>query len=287
MKALITLVLVSGICLAYAPDEGPRVGGPAAAPGTDDWVITLTTVTDVSMSWGGQLRGCDYSNEYSELLVSDFDRDSIYSVDPATGTKIYGIACPPQIPDVLGICAYSDASANYLYINDWMNVLDIWEFSTVTGWSMAFPNPSGGEPRGMDMDDALTIWEIEAAGRVLYHFDLSGSILDSFALPELPASYACGCSVFPFPGGLGIVIGGYAYGDFYFYVFSGGSLEFLGSAPVPQTATSSYGITYNANDDSFFWVYNTSGGFRLCQFTADFQEVALEQNTWGAIKATF
>ncbi|MBD3276761.1 MAG: hypothetical protein GF388_00525 [Candidatus Aegiribacteria sp.] len=186
---------------------------------------------------------------------------------------------------MLGLCWYAGASENFLYVNDWNEVYDVYEYGTTSGWSPVFVNPSA-EPRGMDMDDMQTIWEIEADSHTLYHFDLTGSVLGSFSLSELPGGYACGCSVFPFADGLGIVIGGYQFPDFYFYNFDGSSLEYIGSEPVPQTASSSYGISYSANTDSFYWIYN-DGSYNLCEFTVDFVETSLEQSTWGDIKTTF
>ncbi|MBD3276760.1 MAG: hypothetical protein GF388_00520 [Candidatus Aegiribacteria sp.] len=86
MKSLSICLLVIGVCFAGAPDAGPRVGDTGAAPQTDDWTITITSVNDMTLSWvTGTLRGCDYANEYAELIVTDYSQDSIYSVDPVSG----------------------------------------------------------------------------------------------------------------------------------------------------------------------------------------------------------
>lgn len=288
MKLLVITLLVAGICLAGAPDGGPRVGDTGAAPQTDDWTITITSVNDMTLGWvSGALRGCDYTDEYDELLVTDYSQDSVFSVDPTSGIKNYAMPVTPSVPDVLGICQYAGASENFLYVNDWNSVLDIYEYGTVSGWSLAFANPSA-EPRGMDMDDMQTIWEIDADSHMLYHFDLTGTVLESFSLSQLPSGFACGCSVFPFGSDLGIVVGGYYYSDFYFYVFDGTTLEYIGSEPVPETASSSYGISYSANTDFFYWIYKDSGSnYKLCEFEVDFVETSLEQSTWGSIKTTF
>lgn len=287
MKILFISLLVAGVCFAIAPDAGPRVGDTGAAPQTDAWIITITSENDMALSWvTGAIRGCDYSNEFNELLISDYDQDSVFAVDPITGVKNYGMGVTPSVPNVLGICQYAGAGENFMYVNDWGGVYDIYEYGTVSGWSLAFANPSE-EPRGMDMDEMQTIWEIEADSRMLYHFDLTGTVLESFNLPELPDGYACGCSVFPFADGLGVIIGGYYYDDFYFYDFDGTTLEYIGSEPVPQTVSASYGVAYSANTDSFFWIYSEGSNYGLCEFTVDFVETSLERDTWGSIKTTF
>lgn len=287
MKYLIVTVLVAAVCFASDPDAGPQTGElQHSQAGSDDYTITLTTENVFTLNFGSYLRGCDYVDGYGELLISDYDTDSVYSVDPTTGTMDYGIACPPEIPDVLGICAYITTD-NYILINDWKDILNIWRFGTTTGWEFAYANPSP-EPRGMDVDDAMTVWEIDAASRVLYHFDLNGSLIETFSLTELPATYACGLSVFPFEGDLGIVVGGYAYADFYFYRYDGSTMEFINSAPVPQAMNQSYGISYSCDTSSYFWVYrDASSNYYLCEFTAEIEQVSLEQSTWGSIKSIF
>lgn len=288
MKLLLVLLLITGACFAFDPDGGPPSGevGQSFEAGTDDWIITLTSINDVSMSWGVNLRGCDYSDTLGGLLITDYSEDTIYVVNPSTGLPELTLACPSEIPQPLGICSYEDGNELLIYLNDWDSVMDVWEWSSFTFWSYAFGNPSV-EPRGMAMDTDNTIWEMQASPQVLYHLDLTGSVLGSWTLSGVPSTYACACSVFPFYGDLGILIGGYAYTDFYFFVWDGANLESIGIAPVPQSIGSSYGVTYREATDSFYWVYKSPGGeFRLCEFTAEFVE-SLDQSTWGAIKSTF
>ena len=280
------LIVILGVCFALDPDAGPesqRSCDPVEQE-IDDWIISLTSVNDVSMSWATELRGCDFFE--GELFVTDFELDSIFAVNPNTGVKTFGMPCPSQIPQVLGICCYSIPAESFIYINDWDSDTEIYMYSTVSGWSYAFNNPSA-EPRGMDFDPSLNIWEIDADSHTLYVFDVAGSVSESWTLAELPSGYACGCSVFPFGSDLGVVIGGYSFPDFYFYSFDGATLEYLGAAPIPQTANSSYGISWSDLTQSFYWIYKDGGSaFRLCEFTIEF-EVTLDQTTWGAVKAGF
>jgi hypothetical protein len=170
--------------------------------------------------------------------------------------------------------------------NDWDSDTEIYRYSTVSGWSYAFDNPSV-EPRGMDFDPSLNIWEIDAASHTLYVFDIAGTVSESWTLSELPAGNACGCSVFPFGADQGVIIGGYSFLDYYFYSFDGSTLEYLGAAPVPQSINNSYGISWSDFTQSFYWIYKDPGSnFRLCEFTVEF-EVTLDQSTWGAVKAGF
>jgi hypothetical protein len=287
MRLILALVLVTGVCLAFDPDGGP-IGGAISErihPGVDDWTISLTSQNNLSLTWAGSLRGCDYADTYGELLVTDYSADSIFSVDPTTGAKNYGLGCPPEIPQVLGICHYQEPSANHFFINDWQYGTDIYEYDTsVAAWALAFANPVV-EPRGMDMDEDDYMWQIDADSHMLYLIDLTGSVMDSWTLGELPDGYACGLSVFPYEDEMGIVVGGYYYDDFYFYLYNGSDIEYMGNAPVPQSASSSYGVSYSMDTDSFYWIYR-SGDYYMCEFTADIEE-SLTPTTWGQIKSGF
>ena len=260
MKITLVLVLITGACLALDPDAGPlsqRTCDPVE-PETDDWIISITSMNDVSLAWGTELRGCDFFE--GELFVTDYTLDSIFAVNPNTGGKTFGMPCPPEIPQVLGICCYSIHAESVIYINDWDTDTEIYVYSTVSGWSYAFNNPAA-EPRGMDFDPSLNIWEIDAASHDLYVLDIGGAVSESWTLSELPSGYACGCSVFPFGSDLGVIIGGYEYPDFYFYSFDGSTLEYLGAAPVPQAASSSYGISWSGNSRMvflLFWPFEAS-----------------------------
>jgi len=285
MKILFLFMLITGACFALDPDAGPapqRTCEPVE-PEIDDWIIDITSINDVSMAWGTNLRDCDFFE--GELFVTDYIQDSIYAVNPNTGAKTFGMPCPPEIPQVYGICCYSISGESFIYINDWDSDTEIYRYSTLTGWSYAFDNPSP-EPRGMDFDPSLNIWEIDANSHILYVFDIGGTVSDSWTLSELPSKDPCACSVFPFGSDLGIIIGGSEYPDFYFYSFDGSTLEFLGSSPVPQSAVASYGISWSDLTQSFYWIYRDGSIYRLCEFTVEF-EVTLDQSTWGAIKTEF
>ncbi|MEN8209308.1 MAG: hypothetical protein ABFR50_08655, partial [Candidatus Fermentibacteria bacterium] len=209
--------------------------------------------------------------------------DLIYNLNPSNGALNYSIAAPPEVPQVTGV-VYQWNAGDELFINDWASGTDVWKYSGAV-WSNAFPN-IWAEPRGMDMDDTGYIWGQDAADRVLYRCDQTGGDVTSWAMPECPASYSCGIAVFPFGPNLGIVIGGYSWTDFYFYEYDGANLTFLGSAPIFQSVSGSYGLTYSNNTDSFFWIYRDVSIYHITEFTAVI-ETPLQRDTWGGIKATF
>lgn len=284
MRVLVFLLLCCGVLFAMDPDAGPFTGPGSPFPGRAD--ITITVINELTVTLGGNPRGCDYADTYSELLVTDFNSDLIYSLNPGTGSINATLACPAGVPHVLGIAIQQTPSTNYIYINNWNAVTDIFKYDLGASTWTSFANPVPVEPRGMDMDEDDMLWCIDASTRVLYRFNTSGGGVSSWNLSQLPTSYACACAVFPYNGNLGVLIGGYAYGNFYIYEYNGSSLTYVGSVPEPSTATSSYDVTYSADRDTFFWVWKQGSAFKITEFGMDIQ-TALSRDTWAGIKASF
>jgi hypothetical protein len=282
MKAIWLVLLCIGFLYASDPDAGPSTAPGAPAPGRAD--ITITQVNTYTVTLGGNPRGCDFADTAGYLLVTDYTSDLIYALNPDNGTVMTSIPCPAGVPDVLGVVYEQTPGGNAIYINNWNTVTDIHKYNG-TSWSTV-TNPVTGEPRGMDQDEDGMIWCSEAASRKLYRFNTSGGDVTSWTLADLPASYSCACAVFPYNGNVGILVGGYTYGSFYFFECVGAGLVYLGSAPEPASVTSSYDVCYSADRDTFFWVSKTGSAFSITEFEVEF-DVALTRDTWAGIKASF
>lgn len=283
--ALILLVAIAGVMMAFDPDGGPSSAYQAPPPGRAD--ITITVLNDYTISGFTYPRGLDYADNFGALVMSDYGTDYLYTLDPDNGSVTSSSPCPPEVPDVFGVASIEVSPGLWhSYINDWGSVMDIWVLEGA-GWNLAFPNPVSEEPRGMDFDDDEMLWAVDGSTRYLYRFDTGGGNVSSWYLAELPAAYASGISTFPCESNLGIAVGGYYFGDFYFYEFDGASLSYIGSAPVPQAATSSYGIAYSRDRETFFWLYLEGTTIHhITEFELDI-EAALTGETWGAIKTLF
>lgn len=284
MKKLCLLFLCAGFVLAADPDAGPSVAPGVPSQGRAD--ITITQVNTYTVTLGGNPRGCDFADTFDALLVTDYTSDLIYNLDPDNGSIASTLPCPTGLPDILGIVYQQLPGGNFIYVNNWNAVTPIYKYDVNASTWSTFTNPVTGEPRGMDMDDDGMIWCSEASSRKLYRFDTSGGNVTSWTLAELPASFSCACAVFPYNGNVGILVGGYTYGNFYFYECQGSGLFYLGSAPEPAAVSSSYDVCYSADRDTFFWVSKTGSAFSITEFEVDF-DVALTRDTWAGIKASF
>lgn len=280
---LMVLILVSAV-FALDTDAGPNTEYGSINGGHSNTTITLTSVNNFALSGFSTPRGMDFSNTYYELYIADYGDDKIYVVDPSNGTAIDSLPCPTEIPNVAGVIS-AEYFGYHLFINDWDSVHDIWKYDD--SWTFAFTNPVPLEPRGMDSDNDGNIWCQDASDRQLYMFDYGASNVTHWSMPDCPASYSMGIALFPFGSNQGIVLSGYSWTDLYFYEYDGANLAFLGSAPTPQTASSSYGLAYSDYTNAFFWVYRDgSSVYNICEFTAVI-ETALQRDTWGRIKAIF
>lgn len=283
--ALILLQAITGVMMAVGPDAGPSSAFHVPPPGRAD--ITITVLNDYIISGFINPRGLDYADNYGALVMSDYGTDHIYTLNPDNGDVTGNGPCPPEVPDVFGVASIEVSPGLWqTYINDWNTVMDIWVLEGAT-WSLAFANPVPEAPRGLDFDDDEMLWAVDASTRYLYRFDTSGGNVSSWYLAELPVAFASGISTFTYESNLGIVVGGYYFGDFYFYEFDGASLSYIGSAPVPQTASSSYGIAYSRTRETFFWLYREGTTIdHITEFELDI-EAALTGETWGRIKTLF
>lgn len=282
MFKLIVLLIAVSIAMAWDADAGPQTSvGPMNPQGYDD--ISTSVVNDFVLSGVTSPRGIDYADSFATIFITDYGSDSFYAVNPSSGAITATYAIDPAIPDVLGIVY--DLVSYSAFVNDWGSVMDIWYYTAST-WNFGFTGPYTSEPRGMAMDEAGTIWGMDASTHVLYNFDTSGTVIDSWDLnAEVPSGFSCGIAVFPYQGDLGIVMGGYSWSDFYYFRWDGVNMVLLGTSTTPASASSSYGLTYSSDLDSFFWVYTDGGSFHLCQF--DITITALQRETWAGIKSAF
>lgn len=200
MKSIVFVLVIMGMtCVSYA-DQGPYAAEPQHGYSTDD--IILTSLGTWELPGSKTPRGIDCSDTTSEIFVTDYSTDMI-SIYDYTGNLINQISCPSEISDVFGLCLASD----YILINDNGSDTDINKYQSGT-WNPEFANPSS-DPTGMDMDASGIIWEMEASSNILYRFNTSGTVLNQWTLPELPASAsAMACTIFPINSTNVVMIGG-------------------------------------------------------------------------------
>lgn len=162
--------------------------------------------------------------------------------------------------------------------------------STDSGWT-TYPNPSGAEGRGMDADGTY-LWELTETGGEVLRFDTTGALQGSMTLPA--DFYLTGMTLFPTADGQGIAIlcregSTYDHDDYLvLYDIVGMTPVYLGAADLPDRL-GSYGLTYSATRDTFFWSYaqETPGSPEYYVIEFSLTPNGLEAGTWGAVKAIF
>ena len=107
-----------------------------------------------------------------------------------------------------------------------------------------------------------------------------------YSVPEVPGQMS-GLTIFPYNSNLGVFVTCYDFQEWFLFEFDGSSMTYKGSGnPGLSNFSLSLGLAYHPDTDTFFWnykVYDTIRWIAEVQFT----ESALEQSTWGSIKANF
>ncbi len=192
---------------------------------------------------------------------------------------------PWTTPNPFGVANYDPGGAQP-HCNDF-------GFGTIW-WGLSFTdfytNPYSNDGRGMDCDGTY-IWEaygpIYATYGACLRMNPDGTGVQAWNLPGITTQLS-GLTTYPITGGLGIAVTAYENGaaDHYiwFYEFDGSSMSLLGSATLPSCDTS-FGLTYADTRDTYFWSFYSGGQCYISEL--EITETSFQNETWGAIKASF
>ncbi|MEN8208320.1 MAG: hypothetical protein ABFR50_03615 [Candidatus Fermentibacteria bacterium] len=283
MKLVSVLLFVISYSILVAGGDGMLDVTPGISEytGTDDVVVTF--LQEWSVSTSGDVLGIDAyeTGSTTNIVYSNEDNDRLESLDPSTGGAGL-ISAPFDVAN--GACfgvAYDDEATTPLWVtSDWNSTNNFCSNDLATWFT--HPDPAGIMGRGM-AHDGTDFWIAEYYYNV-YRFQPGGSST-SYATTE-PSTGMSGLAAFEYDGDIMLVITSYQTLNFFFYVFDGSNLSFLGSAPCPGTVYRSYGIAHSALRGTLFWSYApTSGGYRIAEL--DFSTTALQRTTWGEVKTLF
>ncbi len=243
--------------------------------------ISLTLVND----WvtADQVLGVDYSHSgASSRLLAVCGQSSLIRVyDPLTGQPT-GETVPldPDNEYPWGVVWNELPAGEIIFANDMTQGNLYCTVDSGQTWTTS-ANPSGGAGRGLDFD-GTDYWSDEAGG--LWCFQPGGAqqLYNTTEIPTPPS----GLTVFPYGTNLGIAVTAYTTHLIYFYEWDGTEISYIGSTDCPVAGiTTSFGLAYSDNGN-IFWTYKTgSSEYHLAEIS--FSILALEQSSWGCIKASF
>ncbi len=284
IKSLLLLLVLFSFALGWTDGGGFRNGGWGQRPRSEDVIVTpISTFTVPSAT---QMLGMDYCENDGNLVVSDNATSTIRGFVPGSGTEVWNMSIPFE--GIYGVCQTGGAGVDATWYATSWSTSDMYKWDPEKkGWSIAFDNPAGSYGRGLDFDENTNqIWEVDSVYG-FYQIDETGAstqhILD-YALGWLG-----GIALFPYGDELGIVVTYYDFYFFAFYSFDGTDLTFLGEGSIEiPNFTDSYGISYDPSSDTFFWAYKVYGdGYKVTEFSYEFQTTSLNRDTWAGIKASF
>lgn len=281
MKYLILLTAFALCAFGWVDEDGRDSSIPSSpSPYTND-AISLNYVGSFQVSTAYHILGLAHCTSGPAIGLKDSVRDSLRWVD-YSGTQTHAIGGYGS--SGFGICHTWPVPYGW-FSNSWISS-DMYYYEDGAGWSTAWANPAGTYGRGMEYNTVTNYFWQTSSSTGVYWMDEAGANT-YFALSE-PGSQMSGITVFPYNGNLGIIITTYDYQDWHFYEFEpGGGFTYLGSAnPGISSFDGSYGITYNPDNDTFFWSYKLSGDiFWIGEYSVS--GLALEKDTWGGIKSEF
>ncbi|MCK4506195.1 MAG: hypothetical protein KAW14_11295 [Candidatus Aegiribacteria sp.] len=283
MRYLIFLLALAVTALGWVDEDGRYSSIPDGTLPAGGDAITLNVIDTFQVPSAGQMLGLDTQDGSNVLVVMDSEANLIRAVEMGTGDPVWTIPTPDY---AYFNCCYNWTSsgwyANCCFINTNMYYYD-------GTWGIAFSNPAETYGRGMDFqNDGNYIWEtcsewITSTHRI-YRIDETGGFIE-YTITEVPGQMS-GLAVFPYNSNLGIFVACYNFQEWFLYEFDGSSLTYRGSGnPGLSDFTSSYGLTYHPDTNTFFWSYENSTEQWIAE--VEFTESTLEQSTWGNVKVQF
>lgn len=279
MKYLFFLLTIAVAAFAWVDEDGRDSSIPEGTVPADGAAITLTVIDTFQVSSATNMLGLDTQDGSDQLALMDNTGGSVRAVTMGSGNPVWDF--PVYNSYHFGICHNWPPSYGW-YSN---NFLDSNMYYYSGGWTVAFGNPAGTSGRGLDFqNDGNYIWQTYNNNRI-YRIDESGGS-DFYTISE-PTDQMSGLAVFPYNGNLGVFVTVYDFQDWFLYEFDGSSLTYIGSGNAGLGSfSSSYGITYHPDTDTFFWSYVVYGSLKWIA-EVQFSESSLEQSSWGSIKAQF
>ncbi len=287
MRALTVILLVAAAAaFAWVNDHGADSSIPSGEPpvGTDN--ITLTLVGTITVPSAAHILGLDVQAGTDQVALVDNTGDKVWGVDGVTGGSIWDFDINYGGSMFNFAAAHTWPPTYDWYLNAWSDgSMHLYDPGT-SSWSIPFANPAGQSGRGMAYnEDTGMLWESYTSGSNtrLYRIDDTGASQD-WAVPEASGQIS-GVGLFWVDGDTWLFYTCYYDPTFYFYEYTGSGLDFQGTAATGVSVASSLGLAYCEDRDSFFWSYESGGSYYISEFEYNF--TALEQGTWGSIKAEF
>ncbi len=284
MKYVIFLIVLAVTAFGWVDEDGRDSSIPCGAIQEGEKAIVLTIVDTFQVTSAAQMLGLDTQDGSSQLVLVDNTSSLVRAVSMGSGSPVWTFANPGF--NIFG-CVHDWPASYGWYANTWAN--SNMHYRSGSSWGVPFANPAGTYGRGMDYQNSGDyIWETYSSSSThrLYRITDTGSST-YWNLGTLVPSQMSGLAVFPYNGNLGIFITCYGGQDWFLFEYTGSTMYYIGTgSPGLSSFTSSYGMTYHPDTDTFFWSYVVYGSNRWIA-EISFSESSLQQSTWGSIKTQF
>ncbi|MCD4701050.1 MAG: hypothetical protein K8S24_04245 [Candidatus Aegiribacteria sp.] len=285
MRIMLFMLMLLAV---LASAENGRIGSYSTIPangGQGGDAITITPISNYQITFTTDILGLCYLNgtPWNDLIGMGEDDDILYEFDALTGTLLASLPLHANNTNGYGVCY--DYSVTTFYTNDWSDPL-IYNWNSGSGWA-SFTNPAGSDGRGMDFDGTFFWQSVSDVSTSLFRllaWQPGGSDYWYDVSSHIPSQMS-GITCFWESGSLYVCVTTYDGNIYVFYIF-GTTCDYIGSATLPASSDSSFGLAYCNDLDRFFWSYSSGGNWYIYMFEMDLG-LALNSATWGEIKASF
>lgn len=279
-----TLTLLAAVISVLGNGNGGYFHAPVETgvpmPGKAEVTLTLNNTFQPE----GKALGL-YMIELTALCGVNNAEGRVYGYAPTTGTVSFSMDLDPANASSCFGVIFGDEfpGPERFYTNDWNGNDLYYTADWGTSWNTVF-DPTFNEGRGMDYDGEY-LWSTYGYGKIV-RFLPETTPFDTLMVPETSGQLS-GLTVFPWEGDLCVAVTSYYADGIWFYLWDGSELEYLGLGSFPVPAYISYGLAYSEDLQSLFASYEeSSGDFWIADMSLEIV-AALEQSTWGAVKASF
>ena len=275
MSPLFTAVLI----MTNTQTAAAEVNNPGASR-----AITITPVSTRQIQFTDDILGLSFDNDgWPRLLAVSGTDDMLFGLEPVSMDSLDQLPLSAMNQNPWGVAFFGE---ELLYTNDQSDT-SFFGYDSENWFTQE--NGAGQNGRGMDYNDDL-FWQTASQGslhRVVAWDPMSeistwsdissyipGQLSGITAFTEGTVNYLC-VTTFDTP---------------HIWVFTTDDrevAEYVGTASLPETASTSLGLTYWELLDTFYWSYTSGGSTYICRFDMVIDQTSLERNSWAGIKAQF
>jgi len=274
----ITITLLSFLPQSHTAELSSMQNTP------DNLTIIIVPISTHQITFTDDILGMSFDDEgWPRLLAVSSTDDKLYSLEPFSADSIGELELNSGNQNGWGVAGLSD---DLLYTNDTSDTF-LYGYDSIAWFTQE--NYAGVLGRGMDYCEEL-FWQVASEGSLhrVVSWDLMSGIWTWSDLSSYIPGQLSGLTAFTSDTTTYLCVTTFNDADIWVFTTDNREIaEFVGTATLPETATTSLGLAYSVFTESFYWSYISGSDTYISQFEMIINQTSLETDTWGSLKALF